>query len=396
MPMRELTELEQANATYLSGQDIEFSFLFPTPTGLDKSIMDAVSPLRDYLLRKGIHDYAEQAQGQNNKVCLDAVLVGASGVCMSVASLYRPNTKKGDPRIWFSQLKSQVSPNDLLAIVARGKVLYALNLTSPSYRQREASDKEFALIVSELRPTREVGGIASELLAKMQGIAQAGFIPAECLGDTAIGRTLESALGLAINSSPLPDYKGIEIKSKRRESNTRKALFAKVPDWDISSLKSFREFLDAYGYERAGLRRLNCTVSALQRNPQGLELAVDYGLNLLLENGKKEGRLQNSILVWMLSTLQEKLSEKHKETFWVSAETRMIAGREAFLFKSVEYTRSPRIYQFSDLLAAGLITVDHLIKEKGTSAHERGPLFKINKTGFQLLFPAPIKFDLMQ
>jgi hypothetical protein len=392
--MRKLTEIEQKNATYLSEQDIEFSFLLPTSTGLGKSIMDAVSPLRDYLFQKGIHDYTEQAQGPDNKVFLDAVVVGERGVCSSMASLYRPNTKKGDSRIWFSHLKSQVAPNEMLAIIAREKILYVLNLTSSSYRKRTSTDKEFASIISELRPTREIGGVASELLAKMQKISRAGFIPAECAGDTAIGRTLESALGLMMNSSPLPDYKGIELKSKRRKSNTRKTLFAKVPDWDISSLSSFREFLEAYGYEKNGLRRLNCTVSALQRNPQGLKLAVDYSFNLLLESGKKEGKLNRNILVWKLSALGEKLTEKHKETFWVSAETRSVAGREEFLFKSIEYTRSPYVYQFPDLLAAGFITVDHLVKEKGASAHERGPLFKVNKSGFKLLFPAPQQFDL--
>ena len=64
------------------------------------------------------------------------------------------------------------------------------------------------------------------------------------------------------------------------------------------------------------------------------------------------------------------------------------------LFKSVEYTRSPRTYQFLDLLAAGFVTVDHLIKEKRRGAHEREPLFKINKAGYSILFPVPIKFEL--
>ena len=100
------------------------------------------------------------------------------------------------------------------------------------------------------------------------------------------------------------------------------------------------------------------------------------------------------ILVWALPVLRKKLAEKHKETFWVSAETRKRGDREEFLFKSVEYTRSPHAYQFPDLLATGLITIDHLIKEKGKSAHERGPLFKINKAGYTMLFPSPIKFEL--
>ena len=312
----------------------------------------------------------------------------------STASLYRPNTKKGDPRIWFTGLKSSINADEILVVVAQTNKLYALNISAFSFQERESLDKAFSSLLEEMRPTREVNTIADELLGKLHAIARSGYIPAECSGSTAIGRTLESALGLQINSNPLPDYKGIEIKSKRSASNTRKTLFAKVPDWNLSSLKSFRELIDAYGYDRDGLRRLNCSVSALQQNPQGLQLAVEYGLDLLLENGERQGTVNKGILVWALPTLRQKLAEKHRETFWVSAETRTRCGREEFLFKSVEYTRSPHIYQFPDLLATGLITIDHLIKEKGQSAHERGPLFKMNKAGYQLLFPAPKKFEL--
>jgi len=388
--MRELTGLEQKNAVYLSEQDIEFSFLLPTVTGLKKSIMDAVAPLRDYLFRKGLHDFAEQLQGQDHKVCLDAVVVGRGGVHKAVASLYRPITKKGDPRIWFSCMQSHIAPDEMLAVVACEQTLFALSLSVECYETSTA----FESIISELRPSRKIGAIADELLGKITGFSRAGYIPAECQGDTAIGRTLETALGLPMNSRQEPDYKGIELKAKRRESQTRKNLFAKVPDWKLSDMKSFREFLDAYGYESDGLRRLNCTVNALNRNPQSLKLAVDYGLNLLLESGARDGVVQNKVLVWTLDTLRAKLSEKHRETFWVEAETRKCNGREEFLFKRIEYTRMPHIHQFPDLLSAGLITVDHLIKEKGASAHERGPLFKMNKAGFRLLFSSPLRFEL--
>lgn len=392
--MRQLTDLEQKNAMYLSGQDIEFSFLLPTSTGLKKSIMDAVAPLRDYLSRKAVHNFSEQLQGQDHKVCLDAVVVGRDGVSKSVATLYRPNTKKGDPRIWFSRLQAKISPDEMLAVVAHDKMLFALSLAIDCYENRVAVDAEFESVISELRPSRALGGVAQELLGKIDLLSRGGYIPAECAGDTAIGRTLESALGLVMNSRQEPDYKGIELKAKRQKSNTRKNLFAKVPDWELSSLNSFREFLDAYGYESKGLRRLNCTVNALNRNPQGLKLAVDYGFNLLLESGNQGGVIQNKVLVWTLEALLEKLDEKHRETFWVEAETRKTRGREEFLFKRIEYTRAPHSYQFPDLLSAGLITVDHLIKEAGLSAHERGPLFKMNKAGFKLLFPAPLRFEL--
>ena len=392
--MRQLSNLEQANATYLAQRDIEFSFLLLTATGLQKSIMDATAPLREFLLQKGIHDYSAQDQGTEHKVCIESIAVGKGEVKSSKASLYRPKTKKGDPRIWFYGLKSEIRADEMLIIAAQSNVLYALNLSACNFRERESYDEAFASLLKEMCPVREVNAIATELLEKLHDIARSGFIPAECAGTTAIGRTLESALGLQINSSPLPDYKGIELKSKRRESNTRKTLFAKVPDWELSSLKSFRELIDAYGYDRDGLRRLNCTVSALQENPQGLQLVVEYGLGLLFENGKRRGAVNKGILVWELPVLRHKLAEKHKETFWVDAETRKRGGREEFLFKSVEYTRFPHTYQFPDLLATGLVTIDHLIKEKGHGAHERGPLFKINKAGYSMLFPSPMRFEL--
>jgi hypothetical protein len=393
--MRKLSPLEQANSTYLSEQDIEFSFLLPTPTGLHKSIMDAVAPLREYLFQKQAHDYAEQAQGQEHKRCLDAVIVGEREVHRSLASLYRPITKKGDPRIWFRGLKSCIAPDEILAIVANGNMLYALNLSSSSFLERISSDHAFNAILSELRPSRALGATAQELLSKLRGVARSGFIPAECSGSTAIGRTLESALGIAMNSSKEPDYKGIELKSKRKTSATKHSLFAQVPDWKLSSLKSIREFLDAYGYEREGLRRLNCTVNALTRNSQGLKLAVEYGLDLLLENGLKDGKLKKDVLVWSLPSLRGRLAQKHKETFWVTGDSRIRNGREEFLFKRVEYTRSPRVYQFSDLLATGLMIVDHEIKAVGNGVKERGPAFKTNKAGHKLLFPSPIQFDLI-
>jgi len=395
--MRQLSELEKTNASFLAKLDIEFAFLLPTETGLSKSIMDAISPLRSYLLRKRVHDYSEQGQGQQYKVEIAATIASNSGIKSSTASLYRPNTKKGDPRIWFRGLKSQIKANEMLAIVARESTLYAVSLSSFNYQQREHSDPIFRTLLTEIRPSSELENTAKELLNKIQLIYQYGFIPAECCGDTAIGRTLETALGLSINSNPLPDYKGIEIKSKRGKSKTRKTLFAKVPDWDLSSLSSFKEFLAEYGYERDGLRRLNCTVNALKYNTQGLSLAIDDGPpELLLENGRKNNQKQKGLLVWSLINLQQKLAEKHKHTFWVSAETRIVNGKEEFRYNSIEYTRAPLTYQFSTLLSTGLMTVDHLIKAKGNSAHERGPLFKLNETGYKLLFPSSINFDLEQ
>ena len=80
---------------------VSVSFLVPTPTGYEKSIMDATAPVRQLLLNSGIHNYEEQGQGQENKVMIKSFFVGEQGVTETFASLYRPVTKKGDPRICF-------------------------------------------------------------------------------------------------------------------------------------------------------------------------------------------------------------------------------------------------------------------------------------------------------
>ena len=42
---------------------ISVAFLVPTPTGYDKSIMDAIGSVRELLKEEGIHDYELQDQG---------------------------------------------------------------------------------------------------------------------------------------------------------------------------------------------------------------------------------------------------------------------------------------------------------------------------------------------
>lgn len=113
----------------------------------------------------------------------------------------------------------------------------------------------------------EATNVTQELLAKLRAIASKGFVRSvmEQRADTAIGRTLETALGIEINSRREPDYKGIELKSYRRalrkSRENRKTLFAKVANWSISKFKSSREILDEFGYSRDDDFKLYCTIS---------------------------------------------------------------------------------------------------------------------------------------
>ena len=227
-------------------------------------------------------------------------------------------------------------------------------------------------------------------------IAARGPVPAMLNADTAIGRTLETLLGIDINSSKMPDYKGIELKSFRDNKRAnRKNLFAQVPDWNLSKLKSSTEILNAFGYSRGEDFKLYCTVSSVVRNSQGLKLKMDAITNQLFENSNNPS--YGDFVVWGLETLHKRLIEKHNETFWIAADSMMIGGIEHFQYKNVKHTKKPIITQFDILLEQGFITLDHTIKRSPTgSGKEQGPFFKIKPNALDLLFPPSQSYSLLK
>jgi len=392
--MRLLTESEQNKIKALTKNQVSLALIEPTSTGLKKSIMDATGSVRSFLKENNIHDYDLQQQGPENKVVIKADIYSDFSIISSYASLYRPITKKGDPRIWFSGLTKVALPNDIVAIVFYNSKFHVFNLTQ--------LDVERLLYTSIHNPLKELiseinsnaNRVAFELLEMLRQVARLGPIPSMLEADTSVGRTLENALGISINSSKQPDYKGIELKSFRGSRKNRKNLFAQVPDWQLSKFKSSAEILDSFGYKRKDDYKLYCTVSAIARNSQGLSLRLDSDIKQIIENS--DNPEIGDFVVWTLDKLHNRLHEKHKETFWVEAESIVIDGREHFQYKFVEHTKKPISSQFDILVDQGIITLDHLIKRNSAGkVVEKGPLFKINPKGLNLLFPPSEKYILI-
>jgi hypothetical protein len=392
--MRTLTATEQERIKILTKNQVSLTLIEPTETGLKKSIMDATGSVRNYLKSENIHDYELQKQGTESKVMIPAIIHTGFKTIKSQASLYRPSTKKGDPRIWFYSLTKVADPNDIIAITYFDSQLQVFNLTKLDIRELINSSiiNPFKELINAINTTENE--VAFELLGMLRKIASAGPIPSMVDADTSVGRTLETALGIDINSSKKPDYKGIELKSFRTSRTNRKNLFAQVPDWTLSKFKRSAEILDAFGYERQEDFKLYCTVSAITRNSQGLNLRIDSDIKQLIENSDKPDI--GDFVVWTLEKLHSRLKEKHKETFWVEAETSQLGGREHFQYKLVEHTKKPITSQFDLLIDQGVITLDHLIKRNSKGkVVEKGPLFKIKPKGIELLFPPSERYSLV-
>jgi hypothetical protein len=230
---------------YFNAWSVEATYIVPTAVGLGKSIMDATAPLRAYLKEKNIHDFHGQRQGPEGKRIIRSYFVTETNLIPTTASLYRPQAKgkEGDPRVWFSKLPTYADANNLLAIVALSDALYVINISKPNLLlSAQDPNSPISVLFSQVRKIEN--SISDELLDKLREVAARGWIKTVTPGDTGIGATLEHCLGIKINSSRSPDYRGIEIKTKRISgvrATTRTSLFAQVPDWDISTLKSSSE-----------------------------------------------------------------------------------------------------------------------------------------------------------
>lgn len=386
--MRELGPLELENAAYLTSFDVPYALVEITGTQLTKSILDATDLFREFVAATGVHNYSSQPYGTDKRV-VSTTLVGSDGSMLdSTASLYRANGR-GDPRMWFTSLRKVAAPDDLIAVIWSSGRFWVVNISVGSLQARYTSDSAINLALSEFVESKN--SVVEELLAMMRSVSKQGFIRAPVAGSTAIGRLLESELGISMNSLALPDYKGIEIKSSR-EAKNRTTLFSKIPSWPDSNYHSSRELLDAFGYERGDRRKLYCQIDGHKTNSQGLRLLVDQSKDSL--SVIHEPTSEQNVAHWELETLRHILSTKHDETFWVKAQSRIEDGWEYLHFVAVEHTRKPIIAQLAPSLANGVISLDFTISSKGPKVDDRGYLFKLLPKNLGQLFPPSVKHDL--
>lgn len=399
--MRPFTPFEKRNMEYLVNKNVKFTQVQITATGLKKSILDATTPMRTYFKENNVHDYALQNKGQDNKVIIKTYILTEYKEIETQTSLYRPETKDGDPRLWIYRLKEATEADDIHAIIAPTPTsLFVINLTKVDIVKCCESSLVNPIqdLISVFYHSSNL--ISNELLAILRSYENQ-WIDTDLRADTAIGRQVEALLGIDMNASKLPDYKGIELKSFRSQRpSIKKNLFCKVPDWDLSHLKSGAEIVDKYGYMSGGIKSYRNTLYCKAPNSQNLRLNMNYPDDLLeIEEDKIIGENQfkkiADVAVWRLQTLHECLLTKHHETFWIEVDTRIgDQGQEQFMFNKIEHTRNPIVSQFDILLEQSMITVDILLGRPKVDLETGKPKkggdavsFKIKKTAAGLLFP---------
>ncbi len=399
--MRPYDAFETKNVKFLVQKQVEFTTIQITQTGFKKSILDATAPVRAFFKEKNVHDYEQQPQGPEHKRLIDTFILTESAKYFTKTSLYRPITKKGDPRLWVNKVRDIefLKANDIFALIAHNGLLFAVNLSSVDIPKVCASLIDTPLKDLILELSIEKKSASEELLGLIQD-RMTDWMPSSILADTGIGRTVESVLGIQMNPSKDPDFKGIELKSHREASKVRNTLFTQAPEWTISRLKSGKAIVDEYGYIPDGYKHksLHVTLTANRPNQQGLGLLVQPQLGILeadefslvvLEDGTF--RKIKDVAAWKLMQLHQRLLTKHHETFWIDVETKHELGCEFFRVSEILHTKNPIPSQFDVLLDQGQITVDFLLcRDSGGDTYS----FKIKSKARALLFPQSEIYNL--
>lgn len=399
--MRQYNKEEAQNVRFLVEKQIEFATMQITPTGLKKSILDATAPVRAYLKEKNLHDYECQLQGPEHKRMVDTVILTETGKYDTKTSMYRPVTKSGDPRLWINRVRNIefLRADDIFILIVHRGLLYVVNISTVNIREVFESSLHTPLkdLIKEIQSSKI--SASEELLALIKE-NMTDWTEAEVFADTGIGRTVESVLGLGMNSSKNPDFKGIELKSHREISRVRNTLFTQSPDWSISRLKSGREIVGEYGYVPEGYdhKSLHVTLRANRPNNQGLGLLIVPQRGILeadeLAMSLDEDGLYckiKDVAAWQLTQLHSRLLTKHRETFWIEVQTRREYGKEYFRVTEIVHTKNPIAPQFDILLDQGEITVDFLLcRNSGGDTYS----FKIKSRARQFLFPQSDTYKL--
>lgn len=187
---------------------------------------------------------------------------------------------------------------------------------------------------------------------KLPEIAKKGFIKSLRGGDTGIGFTLETEMGIKENNIQNEDFtfQGnlVELKTQRKDTTSNITLFTKEPV--KNSLKD-KDMIEKYGYVNSHNRKaLKITLTTKHYTPQGLKLEIDKKQDKIFVVHKKDGRL------WFWAI--EELKLKIQYLLLVFADRKRIEKEEYFHYNEAYYFTNLNEEKFFKLFKDGRIVVD--------------------------------------
>lgn len=236
----------------------------------------------------------------------------------------------------------------------------------------------------------QIDASLNELLHKFDSF-QGNWIDSMRAGDTGIGYTLETLLGIKENNDKTADFQGIEIKSKRKKENLIQTsgkvnLFQQGPTWK-NKLNS-KERIRSIGIQN--LDGLFTCYSQVTTKPNNLNLALQLHAD---QNKIDINKLNTSFGYWQYDTLETRLLEKHQRAAFILASEKNTKTKTTFCYEELIYCEQPSIERFVDLISQNQIVFEFTMSEKSDgSIRNHGYPWRLNRPALlDQLFAVRIK-----
>lgn len=212
------------------------------------------------------------------------------------------------------------------------------------------------------------------LKKKFNQIKDMGYVKTVRKGPTGIGATFEKLIGKNEENFEIPDFEGIEIKTRRAYSKSKISLFNAVPTG--SGYYEVKRIRDSYGYPSKRDKNLKCIygeVNGKILKRVGLwyyfKLNVDYKKEkLILEIYNNNKVLIDNSTYWDFDILKEKLHRKLELLALVKAWPTTRAGIEYFKYYKINFYILRGFDEFLKAIENGKIEVvfkvDSYVDEK--------------------------------
>jgi hypothetical protein len=218
-----------------------------------------------------------------------------------------------------------------------------------------------------------------EFKIKFTKIMREGWIKSQRSGDTGVGHTLESKLGLKENNDSAPDIENHELKAKRKKEG-KQTLFTYEGDWHISNLS----FINNYGHPHQTSYETSANMTVKETpNVHGIYLDVTNTDELILKD--REGE---ELVSWNWNKLVGRFLNKFPNALQVTADTKKKKGIEYFHYNSAILLKGVNKSSFKKLIQSGDIIVEFRLRTNDNGVRNRGTAFRIPHSKFNYLFKA--------
>ena len=236
-----------------------------------------------------------------------------------------------------------------------------------------------------------------ELKREFEKIKAKGYIKGIYNSSSSIGRTFEHELGLSMNKESVPDFNGIEIKTRRTYTKCFITLFSAVPDGK-ESLEVAR-ITNKYGYPYHRDRRYKCLYAEVYGNRCNYggriykyKIDVDYKEEkIFLCIYGYDGNLIERRVFWSFTYLKQKLENKLKYLALIHVWPKKVDNWNYFNYYSIDFYVLKNFSDFLKLLDNGIIKLSlkvdiYLDANNYGKMYDHGCSFSLSEENLTKLF----------